>query len=693
MTIKKALAVLVPVAVVAALAPTPATAAPEQSVSFSPATAANLTTTEHCVTGALSAGDNGPAAVPIVFQVFQALSFSSFTTGTGVTDADGVATFCYTGPESSDHHVISGFADLNGNGSRDSGDPGTLESAEKFWVEGAIDYSPVTAVNLSTTEHCVDGTLYPFNNPFGFPHGDVPVGGYDIVFQVFSDPGFSLITEGTATTDATGTATFCYDGPEGAAHEMISGFGDLNGNGARDSGEPGTSQSAEKFWVEGAVDFAPVTAGNLAATEHCVDGTLHPHGNPFGFPDSDVPVGGYNIVFQITDTLGSILETGAATTNANGVATFCYDGPQSSRHDIISGFGDLNGNGDLDEGEPGTLQAGEKFWVEGSLDLTPENATNEVGTEHCLTGTLSASVPDGPDVPVGGYDTIYSVTSEGNPVTGGTRTTASDGTTTFCYTGPSTPRSDEIGAFMDVDGDGVHDNGEPSDTASKTWRVFVPPELSLTPATATNLVTTEHCVTATFIDPDSPIDDIAIVFHIADANGGSLVETGTATTDADGVATFCYQGPQFSRHDIISGFGDLNGDGGLDPGEPETNQSAEKFWLEAAIDFAPATAANLTSTEHCVDATLYPFNNPAGFPDGAPLGGYDIVFQIHDANGGSMVETGTATTDADGIATFCYQGPAFSRHDLIAGVGDLNGDGHHDPGEPGTNQSAEKFWL
>lgn len=113
-----------------------------------------------------------------------------------------------------------------------------------------------------------------------------------------------------------------------------------------------------------------------------------------------------------------------------------------------------------------------------SLELTPAEAVNEVGTQHCLTAT----VRDVAMQPVSGVTVVFDVEGaselDQDPADeDGTATTNSEGEATFCYTGPDLPGQDVIRAFADTDGDGVQDapppaGNEPAATASKTW---VPP--------------------------------------------------------------------------------------------------------------------------------------------------------------------------------------------------------------------------
>ena len=98
-----------------------------------------------------------------------------------------------------------------------------------------------------------------------------------------------------------------------------------------------------------------------------------------------------------------------------------------------------------------------------TVELTPAAATNDVGTEHCVTAT----VRDDSGSPVPNVDVVFAV--EGSTSAEGTVNTANDGTAEFCYDGPPLPGQDVITAFADTDGDGQHDTEEPAATATKTW--------------------------------------------------------------------------------------------------------------------------------------------------------------------------------------------------------------------------------
>jgi hypothetical protein len=108
-----------------------------------------------------------------------------------------------------------------------------------------------------------------------------------------------------------------------------------------------------------------------------------------------------------------------------------------------------------------------------------------------------------------------------------------------------------------------------------TLKVTAPPAtLELTPATATNVVGTQHCVTATVEDQfGNPTPGITVRFSVT----GSVTTSGSAVTDANGQATFCYTGPALPGSDAITAYADTNGNSVQDAGEP--GDTAAKTWV------------------------------------------------------------------------------------------------------------------
>jgi hypothetical protein len=205
-----------------------------------------------------------------------------------------------------------------------------------------------------------------------------------------------------------------------------------------------------------------------------------------------------------------------------------------------------------------------------SLTLEPKTATNPVGTQHCLTAT----VRDANGQTLQGVTVRFSVTGTAGNSAAGSVDTDANGLAQFCYQGPTKPGDDSINAYADSNGNGVQDPGEPSDVAAKTWVPGPPAALTLAPKVATNIVGSQHCVTATATDGfGNPTPSITVRFSVT----GSVTASGSSTTDASGQATFCYTGPALPGSDVITAFADTNGNGVQDAGEP--SDTASKAWV------------------------------------------------------------------------------------------------------------------
>jgi hypothetical protein len=180
---------------------------------------------------------------------------------------------------------------------------------------------------------------------------------------------------------------------------------------------------------------------------------------------------------------------------------------------------------------------------------------------------------------------------------------------------------------------------------------------------------TQHCVHATVRDangtptPNQPVD-----FTVSGANTAS----GTVSTDASGVATFCYTGTHAGSDTIVA-----RAENGTKP-----TDTASKTWTAAApasLVLTPKAAVNVVGSTHTVTATVRDaFGNPTP--------GITVVFSVSGANTAS----GSATTNASGQATFTYSGTHFGA-DAITAFADTNGNGTQDLTEPSDH--ATKAWT
>ena len=118
--------------------------------------------------------------------------------------------------------------------------------------------------------------------------------------------------------------------------------------------------------------------------------------------------------------------------------------------------------------------------------------------------------------------------------------------------------------------------GGPTTAVEEVTVTVVPGDpfrLELEPETDTNTVDDEHCVTATVTDEfGNPTPDVTVEFSVT----GPGATEGSAETDEDGVAEFCYTSA-LPGEDDISAFADTNDSGAQDPGEP--SDTATKTWV------------------------------------------------------------------------------------------------------------------
>ena len=105
-----------------------------------------------------------------------------------------------------------------------------------------------------------------------------------------------------------------------------------------------------------------------------------------------------------------------------------------------------------------------------------------------------------------------------------------------------------------------------------------PNRLTLTPATATNTVGDEHCVTATVTDFfGNPVSGVTVRFSVPTYVATSAnPSSGSDVTDANGEATFCYSA-SLPGEDMIHAYADTNNNGTQNADEPFGD--ATKTWI------------------------------------------------------------------------------------------------------------------
>jgi hypothetical protein len=306
----------------------------------------------------------------------------------------------------------------------------------------------------------------------------------------------------------------------------------------------------------GQLTLTPGTAENPVGASHMVTAHLR---------DLNGPIANATILFSVS---GANTAAGSGTTDVNGEATFTYTGTNAGT-DTITACWDENTNGVCDTTE--STATATKVWAgagpPANLVLEPETATNVVGNQHCLTATVT----DANGTPTPGITVDFAVSGPNGPLVGAGVTDA-NGVAQFCYTG--THVGDDTITATAVGGT------NPSDSATKTWTAGPPFSLTLLPETANNTVDEQHCVTATVVDAfGNPTPGITVRFSVT----GPGATSGSATTNAAGVAEFCYSSA-LPGSDTITAYADTNNDNVNAPPPDEPEDSATKTWNIPASD-------------------------------------------------------------------------------------------------------------
>nr|MBA3311207.1 Ig-like domain-containing protein [Nocardioidaceae bacterium] len=413
------------------------------TVEVEPATDENVVGDEHCVVATVR--DPFGNVVPDVLVEFT-VTGANVAGGTDTTDAAGQARFCYTGTTSG-VDTIRATADADGDGTAEAGEPtGVATKAYRPGEPASAVLEPPAATNTVGEEHCVTAVV---RDEFGNLVGS----GHQVVFTV---TGANPQGPAVRTTDADGRATFCYTGTR-TGEDVIEAYVDNDENRQFGPGDV-LATPASKTYTPGApfaVTITPAADTNTVGDEHCVTATVV---DEFGNPTP-----GVTVRFAVA---GANTASGTDQTDADGTAEFCYTGTRAGV-DAISAYADSNNDGDRDVAEP--QGAATKTYVPGTparLTLSPKQAVNVVGDEHCVTATVTDAFGN----PTSAVEVDFAVA--GFNATSGERTTDGSGRAEFCYTG-QLPGEDAIRAFADLDRDDVQDVGEPADLAAKTY--VVPP--------------------------------------------------------------------------------------------------------------------------------------------------------------------------------------------------------------------------
>ena len=210
----------------------------------------------------------GIANVPVNFDV----SGVTTTTGMATTDANGDATFSYTGTANG-ADTVQAYADFNRDDAQTSGEP-TASTTINWGAAAGLALAPASQSVQVGNAASVDVTL---TNPSG------SVSSVDVKVTV---TGANASTS-TVTTDSSGNATISYSGAN-TGTDTVTAYADLNSNGSQDTGEP--SATATVTWTAAApASFQPAQPASpkpgcmyFPATQHNLCAGFLSYWNKYG---------------------------------------------------------------------------------------------------------------------------------------------------------------------------------------------------------------------------------------------------------------------------------------------------------------------------------------------------------------------------------------------------------------------------
>jgi len=423
--------------------------------------------------------------------------------GIAMTDANGEATFTYTGAGGPGTDTIEASGMV-------SGVP-FLCTATKTWIDLACTLNPPAAVAGVGETHMVtanvtqngvavpDGTMVNFTVTAG-PN----VGAMGSAMTALGQAGFMYTSNGIAGTD-TIEASFTIDGVTSTCTAMIE-------------------------WVNVQCSIAPPTDVNPVGAMHTVTVTVLRNGVPVGNQMVDFDV----IAGPNAGDMGSVM-----TDPVLGEAMFTYTGDGGVGTDTIRASG-MTIDGIAFE------CTASKEWVTSGCALIPDAPAAPVGGMNGVTVTVLRN-----GAPVAGVDVTFDVINGPNfGVMGGPTATDALGEATFAYTGAGGPGVDTVEAT------GMLDGVPFSCQALLEW---VEAECEIAPLTDTNLVGTAHTVTATVRRNGVLVQNVNVTFNVI-AGPNSGLASAPMPTDANGEASFTYNSNGVSGTDTIRASGTIDGD-------------------------------------------------------------------------------------------------------------------------------------
>ena len=404
--------------------------------------------------------------------------------------------------------------------------------------------------------------------------------------------------------------------------------------------------NANKNWVDAFIQITPQNAANAVGTNHVLTITVNATGG-------GVLAAGTATASILTppSTTGSFVGSptcnyagGAATATCTVTITSAVAGTTSVQATSTIGFTNAVGTVTRTTGTAANVTAGctvncgnaAKNWVDAFIQITPQNATNAVGTNHVLTITVNAT---NGGVLAAGTATASILTPPsttgsfvGSPTcnyTGGAATASCTVTITSAVAGTTTVQATSTIGFTNAAGTVTRTTGTADNVtagcaancgnAAKNW---VDAFIQITPQNATNAVGNNHVLTitvnatnggvlaagtatASILTPPSTTGSF-VGSPSCNYTGGAATATCTVTITSAVAGTTSVQAT--STIGFTNAAGTVSRTTGtaanVTAGCTVNCGNAAKNWADAFIQITPQNAANAVGTNHVLTITV-----------------------------------------------------------------------------------------
>lgn len=530
------------------------------------------------------------------------------TVGAAVTDVNGNASFTYTG-NNVGTDTITATSTVDG--------VPILCMTNKDWINLSCSLDPPTDTNAIGSMHSVEVTLL---------QNGAPLDGVSLTFAVTAGPntGVPGLVSGNTGSTGSGQTTFTYTGGGNTGTDTIRCFGTISG--------VLVECFATKTWVaQPSCTIAPMASSLVGGMQTVsVDVDQAP-----GFNAAD------GTIVNVQVIAGPNVLTGGAVPTAGGTANFMYTSNGVPGVDSIRASGIIGG-------VPFECLT-TKEWIQPSCTLTPPADINRINTIHNLVFTLFRR----PGVAAAGVPVTASIAGPNSFATilPAAPMTDATGQVTLSYTGT-------VVGLDTITVSGTVDGVLTSCMATKEW---INSGCMLTPMLDTNLVGTQHTVTATVLrttPPDVPAANAIVNFSIT--GGPNMGQVGVGVTNVNGITSFTYTSNGMPGTDTITANTIVDG-----IPIPACANVAMKTWINLSCNVTPADATNLVGTAHTATVTLV--TNNAADANNAP-----VSFMITSGpNAGTALATQTGPLNGfpAGQAQFPYTSNGSFGTDIIRASG------------------------